>query len=508
MPSADNKRIAKNTLFLYFRMGIIMLVKLYTSRVLLNVLGIDDYGVWSVVSAFVISFSFINGTLVSSTQRFLNYDMGKGGNKLSTIFNTSLLLFCIVGCIVVIGLETFGLWFVNNHMNFEPERMSAVNWIYQLSIVTLFIGIMRLPYESVLIAYERMSFYAVLCIVEAALLLGTAFALQLTGSYDRLILYGIFTLISTFIILIGYIFYCRRHFSCTHYKFIIDKPLIKEMSIFSGWNFFGGLSSMTSNQGVNILLNIFFGVALNAAYGISMQIRGAVSVIVDNMHKAFNPQIIKSYSANNMQRVDFLMNTIIKVSLLLAFALMFPIIFNIDFILKLWLGDNIPPYTSQFAILTLIQLLLVSCGTPIDTAIFATGKIKSFQLWLSGLIFLNVIFIYLFFKLGYEAVTAFYIKIAVEVLILITRIIFMRVKLDFKIRPLLQNTIFPLTIVITTILIVFYSIDRFLSLGDGINRLITSLAIFIPLYACVALLFGLSRNQRKQLLCYISQRFN
>lgn len=506
MPSADNKRIAKNTLFLYVRMIILMLVKLYTSRVLLSVLGIDDYGIWNVVAAFVISFSFISSPLVTATQRFLNFDMGKGATRVNKVFNISLELFFIIGFFIVLILETFGVWFINHKMNFFPNRIVIVNVVFQFTILTFFTNFIRMAYESALVASEKMSFYALNCIIEAILLLGIAFLLQLNLNMNLLIAYSMMTTIVTVINFFCYQIYCKKKLNYTHIKLCWDKKLVKEIGTFSAWNLFGGLASMTSNQGLNVLINIFFGVAVNAAYGISMQIRGAVSVILDNILKAANPQITQSYASGNLMHMNTLLINILKISFTLCLALIIPIIINLDFLLHLWLGNNIPTYTQQFAILTLIQLLIVSIGNPIDVAVFSTGNIRSYQLWLSAILFFNIVLSYIFFKVGKDAVWAFTIKCCVEIVIISVRFVFLKIRLNFNMSNFFKRTILPILSLTIVVVIAMFGITQILPFGKGWYRLGISLVVFIPTFLISTWFIIPTANQRTKAIKLIKTR--
>lgn len=495
--STSNKRIAKNTIFLYFRMAIIMIVKLYTSRVLLDVLGINDYGIWNVIAAFVISFSFISSPLTTATQRFLNFEMGKGGKQLNEIFCTSIELFFIIGIVIVLIFETFGVWFINHKMNFAPDKMIVVNWVFQFSILTFFINLIKMSYDAALVASEKMSFYAFFCIIETSLLLAVAFLIQGNLPISKLIAYGFLTTIVTISVLLGYIIYCRKHIPYTKFHFFWNKSLVIKMGSFSGWNLFSGLASMTAMQGLNVMINIFFGVALNAAYGVSMQIRGAIAVIMDNLLKAANPQIVQSYSSGQINRMTSLLFNILKVTYILCLTFMIPLIVNMDFILHIWLGNNIPQYTQQFATLTLLQLLLVCLGNPIDVAIFATGKIRTFQLCLSGTIFLNIIISYIFFKLGYGVIWSFYTRCCVEFLILIVRLLFLKRQLGIKLLTISKKVFLPI-LLITTIstlgLILFHSTFTF---ENGWFRILMSCALFIPMTLLLSWYIVLTTDQRQ-----------
>lgn len=504
--SSNNRRLVKNTLYLYFRMAIIMVVKLYTSRVLLESLGIDDFGIWNVVAAFVVSFSFISGPLVTAIQRFLNFDIGKGGNQVNKIFNIGFFLFFIIAIFIVILLETGGIWFINHQMNFPPGKFATIHWIYQLSIITFFVNLIRMSYEAALVATERFTFYALCSIVEASLLLFTAILIQFSFWGDKLIAYCALTTLVTIIIYTCFSLYCKKNIAFTKFNFCWDKKIVKEIGAFSGWNFLGGMSSMTANQGVNILMNMFFGVALNAAYGISMQIRGAVSVVLDNILKAANPQITQSYASSEYTRLNQLLSNVLKISYSLCLAFIIPLIINIDFILEIWLGANIPPYTRIFAILTLVQLLIVSLGNPIDVAIFATGKIRGYQICLSALIFLNIIICYILFKLGQDATSAFVVKCLVELLIIIARFIFLKIRLNISLKAYFKDTMLPIICLTASIVCLMLLAGYFIPFGEKWHRILISNLIYFPLFAISFWIIVLKRSQRSLILNFLKTK--
>lgn len=497
--STSNKRIARNTLFLYIRLGVIMLVKLYTSRVLLNVLGIDDYGVYNAVAAFVISFSFISSPLITATQRFLNFDMGKGGFRLNTLFVTSFLLFIIVSLILTLGLETVGTWFLNNKMNFPQDRVSAVNILFQLTVLSLVINILRMPYESTVIAEEKMSFYAIICMIEAFLTLGTAFMLKVEFYINKLVLYGTFNVVYTILLMLVYKVYCNHKFPYTKIKNIrFNKATAKEVCIFSGWNFFGSLAAMTATQGITTLINIFFGVVCNAAYGIAIQIQSAVGNIVQNFQKAANPQITKSYSEGSLDHTRFLVVNVSKFSFILTLLFVVPLICNIDFVLKLWLGNNVPPSSQLFSCLVLCLVSLVSFAGPMEAGIMATGKIKSFQITFSILIFLNIITTYLVFKHGASAYWAIIIKCIVELIVIVVRIVYLRKGIALSAKYFTTNTFIPCAI-IASISIFFIIAIVHIFPESGWRRLIFSATIYLLLLFLNTYFIALSKSQRRKL---------
>lgn len=423
----SNKRIVKNTFYLYIRMGVTLLVQFYTSRVVLQVLGVDDFGLWSVIASLIVSFSFMQGPLTVATQRFLNYEMGSGGNRLNRIFSTCLMLFLLIGAVLFVALESVGVWFLNTHMSIAPEKLAAANWVFQFSVLSFIAAFVRMPYESAIIAYERMSFYAVVCIVEAVLLLGIVYVLLFPAGVDKLVLYGALMFVSKLAVALCYKLYCNRKIACTRFRPVCDGALMRQIASFSGWNLFGALSSATATQGINVLMNLFFGVAVNAAYGVASQVGAGVYSFVFNFQKATNPQIVKSYASGEKEHLHKLICMSSKYSFLLLFALVCPIMYNMDFVLRLWLNENVPNYTSWFCQLTLIYVLVVCFSIPMDTAIFGTGKIKKYQIVISLLLLLNILISYFLFKVIHTLpISALVVKAIVEVLILITRMLFVK----------------------------------------------------------------------------------
>lgn len=476
-----------------------MLVKLYTSRVLLNVLGIDDYGVYNAVAAFVISFSFISSPLITATQRFLNFDMGKGGGRLNALFVTSFLLFVTVSLVLFIGLETIGTWFLNNKMNFPQHIISSVNILFQLTIVSLVINILRMPYESTVIAEEKMSFYAIICMVEAFLTLGTAFILKVEFNVNKLVLYGILNIIYTILLMMIYKIYCNHKFPYTRIiKIRFDKNTAKEVCVFSGWNFFGSCAAMTATQGITILINIFFGVACNAAYGIAIQIQSAVGNVVQNFQKASNPQIIKSYSEGNLGYTQSLVENVSKFSFILTLLFVVPLVCNIDFVLKFWLGNSIPPSSQLFSCLVLCLVSLVSFAGPMEAGIMATGKIKSFQITFSILIFLNIISTYFFFKHGASAYWAVIIKCVVELSVIGARIVYLRKGISLSAKHFIIKTFIPCAMIATISIVFIVVIVQFIP-ESGWTKLILSTIIYILLLFFSTYIIALSKSQRNKL---------
>ncbi|MEE0977985.1 MAG: lipopolysaccharide biosynthesis protein, partial [Muribaculaceae bacterium] len=377
MENSSNKRLAKNTLFLYIRMILIMLVSLYTSRIVLEELGVDDYGVYTVVGGVVAMFAFINGSMTSSTQRFLNFELGKGVTpRLSKLFRTALTIHALIGVVMLILAETVGLWFVNAKLVIPADSLIGANVVYQTSVLSFCITIMQVPFNATIIAHEKMSIYAYISIIEVLLKLSIAVSLMIVPTH-KLAIYGVLILVVHFITASIYAIYCLRKYSECSLRFCYDRDMFKEMSGFAGWNLCGSIAWIVRLQGMGIILNIFFGPVLNAAKGISDQVAGAVNQLNNNFQVALNPQITKSYAQEKLQEMEVLTYRGIKFSSLLLLVMIVPLSININFILNLWL-TTVPDYTPIFVILILADVLSGNLfGSPLMASLSATGKIRN-----------------------------------------------------------------------------------------------------------------------------------
>ena len=410
MPSENNKRIAKNTLFLYFRMMLTMGVSLYTSRIVLATLGIEDYGIYSIVGGIIVMFGFLNSSMSGATSRFLTYELGQDNyEKLKKTFSAALTVhFIIAGIIFILG-ETIGLWWLENKLVVPLERMTSARWVYQLSIISAMISITQVPYNATIIAHERMNIYAYVEILNSLLKLGIVYLLVI-GNFDKLILYAILTLCVTIIITTIYKIYCLRNFSESDYKFEWNQEIMKPMISFSGWNIYYTMGYSLRTQGVNMLLNMFFGVAINAAYGLATQLNHMVSAFSSNFLTAVNPQIVKYYAMKEIEKMQSLIYNSTKFSFLLIAVFSFPIIIENKFLLAVWL-KNVPDYAVIFCQLYLIFEVMLSMNNVLRFAIFATGKIKNWALW-SGTLYLLVLpFSYIFLKFGFSPIVPFVVHI-------------------------------------------------------------------------------------------------
>lgn len=492
--SANNKRIAKNTLFLYFRMLLIMAVTLYTSRVVLATLGVEDYGIYNIVGGIVVLFSFINSSLASATQRFLNFELGRGGNKTQRVFSMSLTIHALVAVIVAILAETVGLWFLNTQMNIPVERMNAANWAYQFSIFSVSISFIQVPYYASVIAYEKMAFFARIAILEVALKLLIVLILVYIG-FDKLKLYSILTFCVSFVVFECYRKYCKKHIAFSQYTYFWDKKMFQNLLSFSGWMLLGAAAGVGSHQGINILLNIFCGVAVNAAVGISNQVNAAVNQFVSNFQTAFMPQIVKLYAAGDILQMRILINRSSRFSFFLLFMLACPLMLNIEFVLGLWLKE-VPSHTSNFCTLILIYSLIETMSKPVGLAIHATGRVKNYNLLITLALSINIILSYVFLSTGYEPEIVMTISIFVSVLCMVIRLVLARQYNVVRLREYASNVFVRIGLVTILALPIPLYLSAFYT--DWIALFSTSLS-FLALFSLVTFYVGLTRTERNKI---------
>lgn len=501
------KQIAKNTMVLYVRMIVTMLITLFSSRIVLQALGVSDFGLYNVVGGIVALISFLRASLASSTQRFISYEIGRNDTvQLKKVFSISVSTHILISVLILIMAETLGLWFLNNYIQIPLGRENAAFWIYQFSVVSLCISAITIPYSADVISHERMSYYAFVSIIEAIMKLAFAYALFLFGT-DKLILYGGLMMLINFIDFFLYYGYCRRKFNETKYEFYFDKQLFKQIFSFSGWTVFGQLSVIGANQGTSILINMFHGLAANAAIGISQQVNNAISGLTANFHTAFQPQLTKSYAANDYDYMNSLICKTSKISYFLLFLAAIPIVVNIDLILKIWLGENVPIYTSQFCVLFLATSLCNAISAPLWTSIYATGQIRNYQI-VTSLIFLSdILIVYLlFFYFGCSPVVAMEVKLIINVLIVLVRVLYTKkVVPGFSVLIYIKKCLTQVFLV--TIITVTLSSLIFLFEFDKIERLLLSIPLLI-ISCLVSFRIGFSIQERQYLVSIINKYKN
>lgn len=415
--------ILKNSLFLYFRMLLIMGVSLYTVRVVLNTLGIVDYGIYNVVGGIVAMFSFLSNSMASASQRFFSYELGQGNyEQLKKIFSITMSMYAGIAMVILILAETVGLWFLNTHMTIPSGRMEAANWIYQFSILSFMMTMFTIPYNALIIAHERMKVYAYVSIVEVLLKLLIAYML-VAFAFDKLKLYAVLLFCVTGIITLIYRSYCGRRFKESKFSYYWDPILFKTMITYSGWNLLGVSVGMVRNHGVNILINLFFNPAVNAAQAIATQINVTLMNFTSNFYTAVRPQIVKNYSSNNIDNLSQLVYSSARYSFYLMLILATPLIFEPDYILRLWLGGDSPSYAAVFIRIITINTLVEVINSPIITTIQASGQLKWYQLTTSVIQLLIIPLTFLCYKLNLEPYWAYYIMIGLSLISNIPRLI-------------------------------------------------------------------------------------
>lgn len=492
---SSHKTIAKNTMFLYIRMFLIMGITLYTSRIVLEELGVSDYGIYNLVGGIVAMIGFFNSAMSSATQRYLAHDIGKGNfQQLQKTFSATLTVHFGIAILGLIIAETLGLWYVNYKMVFPVDKTYAVNVVYQFSILTFLLSIIQVPYNALIIARERMKVYAYMSILEAILKLGTVFTLMLISN-NKLIFYAILTFVVSFIIRMLYQVYCRRQFTESKYHFVYDKLYFKELISYSGWNLFGNVAAVAKGQGINLVLNLFFGTVVNAAYAITNQMVSAVNLFATNLQMAFNPQIIKNYSQGNLAQTQTLIFQGSKISFFLILLLVSPILLNTEYILILWLNE-VPEYTIVFVQLALIGILIDSLSGTLMTGAQATGKIKWYQIIVGTLIFLNLPISYFALKSGLNASITFIISIIISILSLMFRLFFLKNILNFNINKYF-TTVLIRVILISIFLYMFFDLLQYYVISINVfNEFLIDTFLIEFLIIGLIMLFGINKNER------------
>lgn len=492
--SENTKRIAKNTLILYVRTLFTMLVSLYTSRVILNTLGVSDFGISNVVGGVVGMFSVISGSLSSSISRFITYELGHGDiNKLKRIFSTSVNIQIGIALIIVILAECIGVWFVNHKLNIPAGRLVAANWVFQCSLLSFAIGLISVPYNACIIAHERMSAFAYMSILETILKLVIVYMLFISP-YDKLISYAVLFVVISLVMRLIYGWYCNKHFVESHYEFIYDRPLIKEMTGFAGWSFFGNTAYMLNTQGVDMLINIFFGVTLNAAKGVASQVQNAVMQFVGNFTVAINPQITKSYASGDREYMNKLICRGARLSYYLLLIFTVPIVCEADYILYLWL-KTVPEYAPIFLRLILFGTLMTLLGNTMYTAILATGKIKKYQIAVTVVGCLVFPLTWLVFRIGLPPETTYYIYIVIYFLLNFVRVYIAKGLMDFPIKLYIFDVILKVSIVSVVSFVMPLLVLH--CLEEGFLRLCATCIISFFSTISVIYVFGLEKIERE-----------
>lgn len=501
--STNNKRIAKNTMFLYFRMGLVLIVSLFSTRVVLQALGVEDYGIYNVVSGFVSMFAFLNTSMSNGVQRFYNFSLGrKNDYSITDVYNTAIQIQSILAIVLLLLLETIGIWYMYNEMVIPTERFASALWVFQFSVISMLVIVMQIPYSASIMAYEKMDYYAYVSIFDVLAKLGIAYAIKYS-SFDRLLLYGLLNLVVTLIGFLLYYAYAKSHFKELKFICAIKKELFKPMLSFSGWNVFGSFAYMLKNQGVNMLLNVFFGPVVNAARGVSAMIMSAIQGFQGNIVVAFRPQLVQSYASADYRRVQNLFFSLSKVSFILLALLSIPVIIEIDYILSLWLGTEVPDYTIPFTILVLVNMVISSLNTPVSQVVHATGKMKQYQIGTSLAVCSIIPIAWIFLKMGFDATSVYWVSLAATIVNQTICNWLLKKVFDYNIKAYMKSVIMPCTLFAVMSPILPYLITVFIPSSFGRLILVTLVSIVSSLI--VSLCLVLNKSERKLVKSFISK---
>ena len=503
----SNKRIAKNTIALYIRMMLQMAIGLYTSRVVLNALGVNDFGIYNVVGSVTAMLSFINGSMSNATMRFITFEEGKGNfDVLNKVFCTSMNIHIAIALLTFLVLDTFGLWFLYHKMVIEPQRLTAAFWVLQFSIVTCIVDIISVPYNACIIAHEKMGAFAFISLLQQVATLVLALFLPIYGG-DRLILYSVILMLVQILIRIIYGQYCKRYFKETTFHCMWDEKLTKEMATFAGWTMNGNIAWLGYTQGLNILINLFSGTAVNAARGIAFTVQSKIMGFCDNFQVAVKPQITKTYSVGEYQKMHQLIISSSKFSFYLMLFLSLPIFIEIEDILRLWL-KIVPEHTVNFVRIILLCSVIDIFRNPMNTAIHATGKIKKYQLWEATTLLLIIPVAYLALYCGLPIEAAFCVQLIIFVIVQIERVFIVCPAIKMSkmkyVKELLKPTciVTIAAIVCPCALLLIWPLEQNNWLQFFVYISLSFICSFCSIYY-----LGLNIQEKKKVLSFIQKKF-
>lgn len=487
-------RVAKNSIFLAIRMVLIIFISLFTTRYLLKNLGVEDYGVYNVTLGIVAMCTFLSPALSNANQRYHNYELGKSGIEgANRVFNTGLLIQLMLVGIVVILAETIGLWYVNQKLVVPEGRETAVFWVYQISILAFSLSMIQVPFLSAILAHERMSFYAIVNVADAILKLAIAICIAY-APFDRLVFYSILLLSVTILDSLLYAGYARLHFKEVRVKREVDKVMLKGMLSFSGWNLYETLARMGKDQGCNLLLNFYCGPVLNAARGVANQISYAFSSVVDSTVMASRPQMVANYAQGNVQKSLSMFFTLSKGTLLIVFAMAFPVFLEIDYILKIWLGGFVPEYTTILVRISAFIIIIDKLASPVTALVHATGKIMKYHL-VSGVVNIMVIpLAWGMLSLGFGPTSVYFATLLGVIVAQFSFLFIIREMLPFSIRAYLRMVFWPFLLVSLPSIVIPSMIS--LIMNEGLFRLLLVFAVSTMMVVLFSYLWGLSAREK------------
>lgn len=501
--SHKGRIIAKNTLMLYFRMIFLLIVGFYASRVVLDALGENDYGIYSVVGGVVAMFSIISGALNSAVSRFITFEMGKGTRAdLNKVYSTSVLIQIALSVIIIAICEPAGIWFIRNEMTISPDRIPAALWVLQFSLLSFVVNLMSVPQMASITAHEKMSAYAWIGMLDGMLRLAVAL-LIVHSPTDRLVWYSALMAVSVIVVRVAYGIYCRKHFPECRFRSVFEKGLVKEMFSFAGWNFIGVTSGVLRDQGGNILVNIFFTTAMNAARGVAVQLNGAVQGFVTNFMTAVNPQITKSYASGERAYMLSLVKKSSKMAFFLLFIIALPMLFNTEYLLGIWLKE-VPEHSASFVQLFLVFALSESLSSPLITAQLATGNIRNYQMIVGGLQLLNLPVAYVLLKYGAPAQSTVAVSIVISQICLVARLILLRKMIGLSMREFFAQVYLRVSVVALAALVLPLMLMRVMP--GGFAGFCLSVGICVLCAGISILYVGCTKVERREMVSMILSR--
>lgn len=498
--NTDNKRIARNTIFMAIRMVIVLAINLYATRLILSAIGVVDYGIYTVVCGVVAMFGFLNSAMSNGIQRFYNFEMGKVGEAgVTRVYNASLRIQFIVAFIVFVATEIVGVWYLNNKMVLPPERLSAAFWVMQYSIFSLVIIIIQVPYVSYIIAREKLDFYAMMSVGNAVLTLLATILLSYID-FDRLITYGFFLFVIHVLFFLAYLLYSKRISVNLVFERKTDYALFKEMVQFSGWNLLGTFAGVGKEQGTDVILNFFFGPIVNAARGVANQVNGGLQSLVSNLSISVRPQVTKSYAEGNINRTMNLTYSISKVSCIILYMFSLPIILEIDFILRIWLGDNIPEHTQNFVLIIVATSFLNNLNSAISGVVHSSGKMKKYQIVGSVLTLFSIPAIYIVLRLGGSPEMALCVLFVSMLIVQIGALLVLKTIVDYSIKTYLRKVLIPF---LETLLVsIIFPLFILYVMEEGFLRFVVVSIISLLSVGVTTFFVGLNKSERELCMSY------
>ncbi len=502
--TSNNQRIAKNTMMLYIRMLLSMVVSLYTSRVVLEVLGVEDYGIYGVVGGVVAMFSFLNASMAGATSRFLTFEMGKGdAQRLRDTFSSALIIHMGIALVVLLLAETMGMWFLNNKLVIPESRMHAAHWVYQLSVLGMFVSVTQVPYNASIIAHEKMDVYAYIELLNVFLKLGIVYLLAI-GNFDKLILYATLVLAVNVLVAGSYRFYCVRHYEESRFVLHINKDVSKGILSFSLYNLLGNMGSVVNTQGTNFVINMFFGVVYNAAASVATTISGVVTGFASNIMTAFRPQITKSYAQGDIPQFQSLLSWALKAILLVYALIALPVAFSIKELLSLWLVE-VPPCAGIFCQLLLVSIFFETARYVVIMGIHATGRVKWVSIF-SGISFmLNPFLIYALYKSGCPISFAYVSVIFVNVFLLIVNIFILHNNVrSLSVKKVVEPLLQVILVVVISMVCLYWCLQ--FKTGHQFLDIVLVTIVSCALFGGLSLYVVLDKAQRAKILKFVSDK--